>query len=243
MADEIGMVERVSKPGRYFTGKPCPKGHVCERYSRNRECVECSAERLARAPNKAERTRKSAERNKESRRVAAQAARDADRGRSREISLRSYYKNRDKILEWQKLPEVRAKRSELVRNIRLSNPEGSRAAGKKWRQSNPGKVVALAARRRATKINATPPWADYEKIDAVYLEARSKTALSGIPHHVDHIVPLRGKHVCGLHVHWNLQILTATENCRKHNKFDDAIDAALSEDKPTPTPTKNGGEG
>ena len=79
---------------------------------------------------------------------------------------------------------------------------------------------AESGKRRAAKINRTPSWADMDAIRAVYLEARRLTRETGIAHHVDHIVPLQGKRVCGLHVHHNLQILTGPENCKKNNRFE-----------------------
>lgn len=77
-----------------------------------------------------------------------------------------------------------------------------------------------ANKRRAAKINRTPPWADLEAMRAIYAEARRLTRETGIPHHVDHDIPLQGKLVSGLHVHNNLQILTGSENSRKRNRFE-----------------------
>jgi 5-methylcytosine-specific restriction endonuclease McrA len=68
---------------------------------------------------------------------------------------------------------------------------------------------------------ATPRWLSTEQktaIQSVYDRARSMTLSSGILHHVDHIIPLKGRAVCGLHVSWNLQVLTRDENVRKSNK-------------------------
>ena len=81
-----------------------------------------------------------------------------------------------------------------------------------------------ARRRRAANpehgmlLKATPPWADLKKIQSFYTEAKRLTKETGIAHHVDHIYPLKGKYVSGLHCEHNLQILTATENIRKGNR-------------------------
>jgi 5-methylcytosine-specific restriction endonuclease McrA len=88
-----------------------------------------------------------------------------------------------------------------------------------WAKQNPHKVNALIAKRRAIKIQASPPWANQEAIRAIYAEASRLTKETGIPHEVDHIYPLQGETVCGLHVETNLQILTKVENIRKKNRM------------------------
>lgn len=77
-----------------------------------------------------------------------------------------------------------------------------------------------AAKRRAFKLQRTPSWADMEAIKVIYRQARMLSTGTGVPHHVDHKVPLQGKQVSGLHVHQNLQILTGSENSKKSNRFE-----------------------
>ena len=100
--------------------------------------------------------------------------------------------------------------------------ESNRARSKKWNKDNPAKNSARTMLYYARKIKATPKWITKEQlkeIELIYIESQKKTKETGIKHHVDHIIPLRGENVCGLHVPWNLQVLTAEENCIKNNKF------------------------
>lgn len=82
-------------------------------------------------------------------------------------------------------------------------------------------IVAFHARkRRAKKLQRTPPWANMRAILVFYEEAARLTAETGAPHHVDHVIPLQGRLVSGLHVETNMQILTGVDNIRKRNRFE-----------------------
>ena len=94
------------------------------------------------------------------------------------------------------------------------------AKKRKWRLNNPGKHRALQAKRRAMKLKATPPWLSKEhlqKIEAFYIESARLTKETGIWYSVDHIWPIQGNGFTGLHVPWNLRVVTFSENSRKHN--------------------------
>jgi hypothetical protein len=95
----------------------------------------------------------------------------------------------------------------------------------RWVKNNRGKVNARTARRYASKKQATPEWitkdADYSwMINEAYDLALFRSKLTGKPWEVDHIVPLRGKNVCGLHAPWNLQVVLQQENRKKSNSFE-----------------------
>lgn len=95
---------------------------------------------------------------------------------------------------------------------------------KVWRQLNKDKVANYGACRRATKKQAMPSWlskAQLEEIQSFYNHAKDCELVSGQPYHVDHIVPLKGETVCGLHVPWNLQVLPSDINLSKHNNYND----------------------
>lgn len=113
---------------------------------------------------------------------------------------------------------VRARKAEYHRK----NAVTIRSKVKNWKNANPEQVRAIgaahAAKRRAAVIRATPVWADESAIKGFYETAEALNMWIGEWHEVDHIVPLRSKKVCGLHVEANLQVLTAYENNVKNNR-------------------------
>lgn len=98
------------------------------------------------------------------------------------------------------------------KKYRLEHPEECRDRCTIHYENNKKDYFYRNAQRRAAKIQAIVPWANQEKIKLIY-----KNCPEG--YHVDHIVPLQGKLVSGLHVEYNLQYLTAEENLKKSNKF------------------------
>lgn len=112
---------------------------------------------------------------------------------------------------------------------RLKNPEKAKESNRSWRLKNPEKAKAAInfgiARRRSSKLQATPKWLTeehYSEILYFYTLAQELAWLNqnGKPFHVDHIIPLRGENVSGLHVPWNLQLMSAEENLKKGNTYE-----------------------
>lgn len=97
------------------------------------------------------------------------------------------------------------------------NPEKVKQIGINWRAKvGLGYGRAARAKRRATEKRQLPSWADIGAIKQIYAKCPPG-------HHVDHVIPLRGKFVSGLHVETNLQYLPASENQRKHNQFNPEV--------------------
>ena len=99
------------------------------------------------------------------------------------------------------------------------NKERFKPINAKWAASNRDKKNASEAKRRAAKLQRTVAWGNKDLIDAVYARAQRLTEATGIPMEVDHIYPLQGAMVSGLHVENNLQILPKAVNASKSNKF------------------------
>ena len=121
----------------------------------------------------------------------------------------------------------REHRDELTakqRERRENEPEWAAhldAYRKEYYKNNKHKFIAHNALREERMRDATPPWLTKEqrtKMELVYRDAAELTLLTGVRHEVDHIRPIKGRKSCGLHVPWNLQVLTWRENSLKRNK-------------------------
>lgn len=188
-------------PAELFdVGVPCKKGHVCGRYAVSKKCVTCATE-------------------------AALAWNEANKAKHR-ANVKAYYarnpeKARAVVAAWRKANPDKIKA--LNDSWQAANPEKYLRISSSWKLRNKAHVSAKGAARRAMKLQRTPAWlteAHLSAIKAVYAEAIEKTRTTGVCWHVDHIVPLLGKNVSGLHVPWNLQIIPGSENMRKGNRHD-----------------------
>lgn len=101
------------------------------------------------------------------------------------------------------------------------NKEQHLANSKAWYESNKSRKLETVTAREKRCVLATPTWADRELIKKLYELARKLTEQTGIPHEVDHVIPLQGETVSGLHCQDNLQVITQSENRRKANKLVD----------------------
>ena len=181
---------KASGLDKYFTGKPCARGHLCERRTLGAQCIEC--QRLL--------AKKHYEENTDVYKLRASAWGQANPERLQEIKQNWLDKNRDKF-------------KIVVRRWRSRNPEKVRDASKTWAANNRGVKRARDARRRANKLQAQPLWVNKESIRKIYWNCPPG-------YHVDHQIPLKHPLVCGLHVPWNLEAIPANENLCKNNKFD-----------------------
>ena len=153
---------------RYFTGKPCSRGHIAERLVSNWMCVSCNL---------------------------------------------NYAKTR-----YKSNPSKAISKATLYNKL---NVEKRKATLKKWKQNNQDQVYSNTAKRRAAKLNRTPFWLNDGQLfemESVYKYCASLRAI-GLDYEVDHIIPLQGKTVSGLHAPWNLQVITASENAAKGNRI------------------------
>jgi hypothetical protein len=113
----------------------------------------------------------------------------------------------------------REARRQAAREYRKNNPESANGATQRYRKRNPGLINAHCSARRAAQLQAAPTWVDRQKLKEFYTKAREVSTETGIPHQVDHIIPLKHDFVCGLHVPCNLQIIPAADNQRKKNTY------------------------
>lgn len=113
-------------------------------------------------------------------------------------------------------------KSKTDREYRLKNSDVLKKKALNHFKLNKDKYAAASARRKASKLKATPEWLtkeQLEEIEYIYFLRKDVSLLSDYEYHVDHIVPLQGKEVCGLHVPWNLQLLQKEVNFAKSNRL------------------------
>jgi hypothetical protein len=121
-----------------------------------------------------------------------------------------YAKNKDKMSEYSAKYYLTKNREKRIKQA------------KEWAENNKGRANANKKAYKIAKIQACPPWLSEEDrwmVQEVYELAQLRSDMLGLSWHVDHVVPLRGKAVSGLHVPWNLQVIPGVENMSKSNKF------------------------
>jgi hypothetical protein len=167
---------------------------------------------------------------KQRRRELERARYHADPEKTKARVKAKYARNAEKIKAKRRATYAANKEAEKdvakVRSAewRLNNPNhaGTKESKKKWKQNNIGRVRADTVKRRLAKIQRTPAWLteeDYWMIDQAYELAALRTKMFGFSWHVDHISPLQGKEISGLHVIGNLQVIPWIENIKKANKL------------------------
>lgn len=185
---------------RYASAKPCPKGHVGERYVKDYKCVTCRISNSSLW----------IERNKEKHTLYVKKCNAANKVAYAVVRKRKYERNKPKVLEQQK-------------TYRLQNTERIKLRHKKYQSENKALGAAKTARYRAAQAQRTPAWLtgdDHWMIEQAYELAALRTKTFGFLWDVDHIIPLRGRRVSGLHVPENLQVLPASINRSKRNSFE-----------------------
>lgn len=173
----------------YFTGEPCKHGHTAPRKTKG-ACTECLKAEWGQG--NIVRTEYFKQYNK------------SDAGG--EAKQRYYEKNRAQVI-------ARAQ----------ARPTAEKQAYKsKYKQSNPDLYKTLTSFRRRRFRDATPPWLTWKQkseIRQLYQVAITMSKTTGERYVVDHIIPLQGETVCGLHVPWNLRVTTQEENLKKSNRL------------------------
>ena len=176
----------------YFTGHPCKHGHIAPRKTKG-ACVECLKVEWQQAADKR----------------AEYFKQYNQREDVKDNKHEWYQKNRDRVIA-----TAQTRPAEQLREYRNA-----------WKENNKVQIRADTKARRRKHRQATPRWltrAQKSQIRQIYQIAITMSQTTGEQYVVDHIVPLRSDEVCGLHVPWNLRVITQEENLKKSNKLLDA---------------------
>lgn len=194
----------------YFTGTPCSRGSIALRRVSSSKCIcsKCKAAHLLQDSQRLERASNWRKHNPERQK--------AHERRWRLVHAEDERKRLSKFHEDH--PE---KRREYSQRSYGKNSGNILARKRSYYRAHPDRALVYVVKRRAAKLNRTPPWLSPEhqaQIRKIYRRAALMRA-AGNNVHVDHIIPLVGKLVSGLHVPWNLAIIPAKDNQRKSNQF------------------------
>lgn len=211
--------QALAEGKRYYnTGAVCTRGHTGDRYVCSGDCVECAVARANRryAAKKEEVLLQSKERY----------AADPEKVK-RQVAKRRL-DNPEQVKQEKRREYERHRKAYILRgrDWTKKNPEKAKQCVKNWCRNNPDKVSQYSVTRRMRLNHRSPSWvteSEENLIANVYREARQLSQKTGIRHQVDHIIPLNGSRVSGLHVLGNLQILTAVDNRAKWNNFQDVV--------------------
>lgn len=130
-------------------------------------------------------------------------------------------KNRPTRLMWERQYEALNKDKRKAQKALTEQKTHTKAYRKVWKQKNKDKMRSYCMNYHTAKLQRVPKWLSESQLNEImqfYKDAEYLTHYTKTPFEVDHIVPLQGKLVSGLHVPWNLQILTESENCKKGNR-------------------------
>lgn len=188
----------------YFTGKECKHGMISRRLTCNGNCLcqRCSK-------NNSERNRERYKLNRESELTRMRRWRENNHEAALQYCRRYYQENKLAF-------------SDRNRRYRSENSEAINEYREKYREDNPDKILARSARQRASKRLAVPPWfSEWDEfvVHEAYTLAIQRNVETAIKWHVDHMIPLRAKKVCGLHCGDNIQVIPAKMNMEKQNKM------------------------
>lgn len=173
----------------YYTGEPCKHGHIALRKTKG-ACVECLKIEWQRG------------------------------NESRAEYFKKYNKRED--IKDQKNDWYQANRAAVIDRAKTRPYEETKEYKKRWKENNQVWVRADTKARRRKHRDATPPWLTTKQkseIRQLYQIAITMSKTTGEQYVVDHVVPLRSPNVCGLHVPWNLRVITQKENLTKSNKL------------------------
>lgn len=215
---------RVVGHNLYYTGKECKHGHLTYRYVSDRICSDCAKLKVKKLSTVGGGNARRWANKTPEQLIIIYAKRKNYYTKTKAVRQeegRRSYANLKLDENWlkQRRSKTNKRRKLFGRSLEVSNPN----VKKRYKQTPNGKSKTLAndAKRRSAKMQRTPPWLDVvqnAEIEFTYKYCASLRSI-GLNYHVDHIVPLQGKSVSGLHVPWNLQVIPADENIRKANRF------------------------